>query len=387
MKTIILSSILLLIATFSANASGLFKASLYVENTNKLIITTQPFGGDININGFSQVEFFLRVPSTAPSFSVLSVTVNSNNFPGNIPLNFVGQTETGGFRVYWFASSPTDSGVPVSYTEGEEYTLAEVILDTENDLTGVVFQLVTDFNNFSTYLNLTSNSGADLTYSTCIFSNTCPGEHIFYGNISQAGGVYVVDVNEGPLPIQLTDFSAKAMENKYTSLEWVTQSEINASYFSIQKSGDAREWKEIGKVNAVGSISNTNQYEWKDEDISSNNGSEITWYYRLKMVDLDESVEYSYIRSATFIFEDNNCLSIYPNPCSSEVYISQNCMDASGKEIMLIDVHGKAVYFQSVSLGENSPISVGFLPPGVYSVRVILQDGNSIKSKSLLIKQ
>jgi hypothetical protein len=89
-------------------------------------------------------------------------------------------------------------------------------------------------------------------------------------------------------PVELLYFTVKE-EGNNAALRWSTASEKNSSYFSIEKSNDGINFSEIGTVNARGFSSNLVTYGYEDRQFYS------TSYYRLKMVDIDGSYEYSRI--------------------------------------------------------------------------------------------
>ncbi|CAG5067892.1 hypothetical protein DYBT9623_00619 [Dyadobacter sp. CECT 9623] len=97
-------------------------------------------------------------------------------------------------------------------------------------------------------------------------------------------------INEA-LPVKLADFHANINECN-VRLHWTTTEEINADYFAIERSADARRFAEIGRVNALGNSITNREYQFVDSLPGARN------YYRLRQVDLDSTSEYSAIRFA-----------------------------------------------------------------------------------------
>lgn len=56
------------------------------------------------------------------------------------------------------------------------------------------------------------------------------------------------------LPVTISNFNINNQNNK-PLITWTTQTEINSDYFSIRKSLNGRDFKEIGKVKAAGNSS------------------------------------------------------------------------------------------------------------------------------------
>lgn len=92
------------------------------------------------------------------------------------------------------------------------------------------------------------------------------------------------------LPVELLAFAVEKSSQK-ALLKWSTASEKNFSHFSVEKSADGINFTRIGTVNARGSSSAPASYEFHDYDFNR------TSYYRLKMVDIDGTHEYSQIRA------------------------------------------------------------------------------------------
>lgn len=90
------------------------------------------------------------------------------------------------------------------------------------------------------------------------------------------------------LPVVLGDFKA-TQEEESVMLSWKTYSEINFGHFEIQRShGDRSDWENIATIEGKGNATKGFRYKFIDEDTPS--GSLL---YRLKMIDLDHSFEYS----------------------------------------------------------------------------------------------
>ncbi|MFY7963915.1 MAG: hypothetical protein ACOVO1_03370 [Chitinophagaceae bacterium] len=89
------------------------------------------------------------------------------------------------------------------------------------------------------------------------------------------------------LPLTLSSFFA-SLQNNVTHLSWQTEQEINTSYFSVEYSNNATEYKSIAIINASGNSNSLKNY-------SANHTINIepNHYYRLKMIDKDGKFTYS----------------------------------------------------------------------------------------------
>ncbi len=87
------------------------------------------------------------------------------------------------------------------------------------------------------------------------------------------------------LPITLSDFSGYN-KNNINYLTWITSTEINNDYFTIDRSIDAINWIEIGQVDGAGNSSVELTYNLQDDSFMSGIN-----YYRLTQTDFNGQIE------------------------------------------------------------------------------------------------
>ncbi len=108
---------------------------------------------------------------------------------------------------------------------------------------------------------------------------------------------YILNITT-PLPIELTSFKG-VKKDRINELTWVTMTELNNDFFTIDRTIDGIDFETIGKVSGSGSSSSINEYSLNDLDVPS----EIN-YYRLKQTDFNGDSKYS-----DFISIDNRVTS------------------------------------------------------------------------------
>lgn len=89
-----------------------------------------------------------------------------------------------------------------------------------------------------------------------------------------------------PLPISLISFQGEK-NSSYNDLKWITASEKNNDYFSIEKTIDGVNFDNIGNVKGAGNSIYSNSYNLIDNNIES-----ILNYYRLVQTDFDGNKTY-----------------------------------------------------------------------------------------------
>ena len=149
------------------------------------------------------------------------------------------------------------------------------------------------------------------------------------------------------MPLELLSFNAE-LNNNIVDLTWVTATEYNSDYFTIERSYDGIHFTELMKVKAAGNSTHELNYSKVDEHpllgIS---------YYRLKQTDFDGSYKYSIVDQINYQLTNFN-FSIIPNPTSFD-NLNLNITGAKDAEIKisLIDASGKN-YFTTAIIPNNN---------------------------------
>jgi hypothetical protein len=163
------------------------------------------------------------------------------------------------------------------------------------------------------------------------------------------------------LPIKLLSFSAEIQKSGIVNFQWQTGTETNSSYFIIQQSNDGKAFQDIGKVKATGQSNILKQYTYEYKSsaatgISNNN------YYRLKMVDRDNSYSFSQIihigKSA------NRIINVYPNPATHILRIDKDDLDKGN--LKMFNIQGQEL---SLTWDESNALNLMNLNQGIYFIK------------------
>lgn len=100
--------------------------------------------------------------------------------------------------------------------------------------------------------------------------------------------------DEGLLPIELTSFTVSATEHGYT-FNWITSSEVNNDYFTLEYSIDGVNFNEIDYVHGAGTTSETSEYEYRWDEAPEFD----VVYFRLKQTDYNGEYTYSDVIAAS----------------------------------------------------------------------------------------
>jgi hypothetical protein len=178
-------------------------------------------------------------------------------------------------------------------------------------------------------------------------------------------------INPILLPITLKKFTG-AYENGNVLLKWTTSSEINNSYFTLEKSNDGINYSFLAKVNGNGNSTHDIDYEYLDENPEGQRN-----YYRLKQTDYDgksETFDPVVIKTPHDV-QANEILSAGPNPFSENIAFRYRSEKNSIVEITLINSTG-AVVAKNKSVcnaGINSIelTNLEMLPTGIYYALIL----------------
>nr|WP_170982884.1 S8 family serine peptidase [Dyadobacter frigoris] len=182
-----------------------------------------------------------------------------------------------------------------------------------------------------------------------------------------------------PLPVELLSFTARKKDGPDSSpdviTEWVTSSEVNFSHFEVEvaKGNDALklgQFIKLGDVLADGSPKSGQHYSFVDYEA---NKSDVR-YYRLKMVDLDETFQYS--RAVAVVIDNKIDWQVYPNPSKDIFNIVYQASAGEQVSVNVIDLTGR--YSSKNNLSANGSIqkhqinlgSAQF-SPGLYLFEVV----------------
>jgi hypothetical protein len=138
------------------------------------------------------------------------------------------------------------------------------------------------------------------------------------------------------LPVELTEFSHELQSDAVT-LNWKTVSEKNFDRFEVQRSEDGNAFYSVGNVKSRGSNGKTENYSFPDK-----RPDQVT-YYRLKMIDKDESYEFSNLIAVpgvnTLSDNENHFINTNGNLEIKRTYVLVNDF----KQASILNIEGKEV--------------------------------------------
>jgi hypothetical protein len=182
------------------------------------------------------------------------------------------------------------------------------------------------------------------------------------------------------LSIEVFDFYGEWNKDRSVSeLFWITETEVNSDYFIVERSESFDGgYESIGKVDAAGNSTARLYYDLEDDQIIKSG----IYYYRLQLVDLDGSYEYSDPISINVEFDNEGeqkiSVEVYPNPFVTTLTINIDVERETEIEGGFYDAIGqliKKVNSQTIPAGATSlGIDTNDLPAGTYILRVAVDE-------------
>lgn len=182
------------------------------------------------------------------------------------------------------------------------------------------------------------------------------------------------------LPIELLSFDAFKL-GKSVQTKWVTATELNNDYFTLEKSKDGINWQIVGIIDGAGNSNSTLNYSKTDA-----NPYKGTSYYRLKQTDYDGNYTYSNVKSVEFIDDNDLNFEIVPNPAGEDGGFSLNFNHISDADytIAIMDLTGKMVYSKNIQITDTKVEVNELLAKGMYVLQ--LRNADYLFTKKLIIK-
>ena len=205
--------------------------------------------------------------------------------------------------------------------------------------------------------------GTGISYTTQSLNNPTS----FYAESELDGCISnrsIVNVDIDPdcaLPIYLSTFDGHN-QGRENHLYWLTEQEVNSSHFEVERSNNGYEFVKIGIVGT----DPTQSYNFIDNTPYSGSN-----YYRLKMVDLDETFSHS---SIIYLETQNKIESkVYPNPFEDSLIYTYQSEQNEELEIQVINILGQKVFQYNVNCqtcGNYVTINTSNIPSGKYTIRI-----------------
>ncbi|MEZ4774536.1 MAG: kelch repeat-containing protein [Bacteroidia bacterium] len=176
-------------------------------------------------------------------------------------------------------------------------------------------------------------------------------------NVSLSG-----DGGSAPAPVELLSFTATPFQ-KMVQLNWITASELNNNYFTIERSRNGISFEEVVTVAGKGDGTVTREYAATDYFPIAGMS-----YYRLTQTDFDGQTEV-FPLVQVFFDQSEKAFRVYPNPLEQAQSLQIESLMAGQSQISvsLSNMMGQAVLREEINMrSETESLSLKAIPAGTY---------------------
>lgn len=194
-------------------------------------------------------------------------------------------------------------------------------------------------------------------------------------------GMTFFNENSCVLPVAFLTFSGTVNKRK-VSLFWSTAYEENAHSFVIERSRSAKDFMPVGIIAAKGNSTTPTSYDFSEYIVSELQNP--IFYYRIKQVDMDGALQYSYIISLSP--DLNPTIALFPNPIEAgqSIFLNMKAIASGEGFVSFINLSGKTYEGEPVMLnaGMNQIeiTSAAKLSPGTYFIRVVTKEAVEVQT-------
>ncbi|MBL0051916.1 MAG: hypothetical protein IPP29_10620 [Bacteroidetes bacterium] len=170
-----------------------------------------------------------------------------------------------------------------------------------------------------------------------------------------------------PLPMEIISFTGHA-ENDYNTLEWITASEKDNDFFTLEKSASIKNFQPVSIIDGAGFSSGILNYSVRDSFPFPGKN-----YYRLKQTNFSGNHHYSNI-----ILLNNKRDEIFNYTYNSELnQLSATCNECHNQnfDVELIDNFGRVIYHSS-SFGNYFVCNTENFAKAIYTLHVTIDEQN-----------
>lgn len=185
-------------------------------------------------------------------------------------------------------------------------------------------------------------------------------------------GNTVLKVIDSTLPVTITGFAAKAVNNAIV-VQWKTQEEVDFSRFELLRSTDGTNFSVVDVQAAKG---NGSSYSYSDANVALG----TTYYYKLNSIDQNGTSVLSQPTVASLGGASDDIV-VFSNTQNNAINI--NTASAEKLSVKLVNLTGQLIYKGDFS--GNQSIATSSYAKGIYVVTITNASGKVIKVQKVVI--
>lgn len=244
------------------------------------------------------------------------------------------------------------------------------------------FMMYVNYN--GAYQNHALMGGTGWDYARSVVQTTS-GDYVVAGYTNSQNGAFsgnngsydfgVVKLSAAVFPVELLNFDA-SLEAGNTHLKWQTNQEVNSAFFGIERSvNNGVSFELLDNVEAAGNSNDPLAYQFIDYQVANLDKSKV--FYRLKMVDIDNTFRYSSTIEVNLKDENQIYANVYPIPATDELFLDYQLFSALWGEVKIMNQLGQVIYRSEIN-SENIPQNIRFdlrgWEAGVYFLQIYTEE-------------
>ncbi|OEK02575.1 hypothetical protein BFP97_14045 [Roseivirga sp. 4D4] len=251
------------------------------------------------------------------------------------------------------------------------------------DLSGITGTPIGD-NNLNLVRLMVDDDGDFSSGATLISPSSIDGRTVTFEVDFTDGQFYTLgSIETDALPITLISFTADHYNEDEVKLEWVTASEINNEFYTIERSRDGQSFEAIGIIDGAGNSDQLLTYSFIDR-----NPLIGLSFYRLKQTDFSGEFDHSEIKSIRVESSFETEFKAYPNPIvRGQTLKIKYKIDGDQKlKIMIFDPRGQFLGQQerAASISGELEISTSKFQKGLNLIRILDENQRVVTLKVLV---
>ena len=170
-------------------------------------------------------------------------------------------------------------------------------------------------------------------------------------------------VSSAVLPVSLARFVGGS-DGCAVRLQWTAAAEHNFSHYAVERSRDGRVFSTIAEVAGTGTALGSADYSYTDTD-------EAGGYYRLRMVDIDGTTDYSLVVPVFTDCQEAATMAVYPTVQAHGREFRVSLTGVEGEStLQFFDYLGQPLHTVTVA-GPEAAVDTRGLPEGTYIVHLV----------------
>lgn len=192
-------------------------------------------------------------------------------------------------------------------------------------------------------------------------------------------------IENNALPITLISFEVNNYKESQVKLDWVTASEINNAFYTIEHSTDGLNFETVSIIDGAGTSNDLLYYTYIDTSPMKG-----TSFYRLKQTDFSGEFDYSEIRSVKIENQFNASYKAYPNPINKgdHLRISYTVERDQTLYLTILNPRGQVILREekyALLREEFIEISTNQMDKGLNLIR-ILDENNKVVTLKVIVR-